>query len=442
MATDLPVSQGQTFNIRPIANIQAPDTTPAIAAMQNAVARGALDFSTIADHFSKATRESEERAKMKQAAKEREDEDLIRPAKTAAKLKELESQVAELKAKDATTAFNESIRPKLETAAEGAVDLKVTALKDIQSARETANAALSRYERDLGAPDPDVASQVNFWLSNYDKLGPVPITEVGQLDLDGLKKGLATARGFGPGSATKLTESQKMLLDTLPPELRNEAFDPKTGELVNDAALVALSAKAATSGRPLSDAQRSAEMAKLADIKEVSDQLAVARTRINDQNIVGPLRGSGIGRAAAMLETLTGFPAVQTNQDRLTHFLNTQILQKASLMKGQLSDKDVMFLKQSVPTLDKPESTWLSYLDETEQFLARRKAAAEAFLGGDRSVNPATPAATAPTPGLAGAATGPGSKAEPLPVANAGAYATIKSGQWYQVPGYPPVLKK
>jgi len=103
--------------------------------------------------------------------------------------------------------------------------------------------------------------------------------------------------------------------------------------------------------------------------RQLNDALRSGETMMkmmeeNKRNVVGP----GVGRLgwAFQLGTVLGVPGAKermTDQRVLEQEISKDILRGAENMKGQLSDRDVAFLKASVPKLTDPEEVWIKYLN-------------------------------------------------------------------------------
>lgn len=432
MASDLPVSQGQTFNIRPIASLPVESDSPAIAALQNAVKQGATDYDAIASHFMQGARDSEERQKMAAAKKERADEELIRPAKTAAKLKELEQQVAELKVRAANTAFGETIRPQTEAAARGAADLKVSSLQDVQSARDTALKAVADFNADrakIGVPpDPQVEADVNYWLSNYDKLGPVPTTE-GVLDLQALRSGLSRV-GVSAANNQGHKNNLAVLLKAGQP-----TTNPDGTPLTPEQAAVEAAKWAGSTPKDVES-----HLGKIALLDEAIPALKKIQAIVNDPKIetVGPGYGQGswVNEQYQKTKALLGGDATKyTRQQIMRQGISTGILDRiksfAGTGVGRIMASEVALMEQELPHLNSTKENWNQWIDKAGRILQKgRTLAAQALPEGARSDIPEgetfTPSSTAP------AGTSPGSSKESaVTVTSQAAYEALPHQTWY-----------
>lgn len=120
----------------------------------------------------------------------------------------------------------------------------------------------------------------------------------------------------------------------------------------------------------------------LADSESILGTISGARDLVNKDGVVGPglTQGSVIGQNAAKLGALFGGDVSKMqNQRELEMTVSQKVLDAASRMKGSLSDKDIAFLKNSVPKLADTPATWNKFLGNWES-LTRKHIA---VLGGE-----------------------------------------------------------
>lgn len=236
---------------------------------------------------------------------------------------------------------------------------------------------------------------VGFYAEHF---GEPPKKADGSYDLDEVNRGVKDLGDEATGM--KMNFGQKTLLESIPAHLRGRAFGAD-GKVLPTAALAKLLNESNDLGKPLTDAQKADEQSKIQKIAEIRTQMEAAKSRVNGTganrgvSAVGPIRGAAVGRLAALVTAVGGDDKVLNNQRLLEQFVNQQILQGASQMKGNLSDRDVKFLEKSVPKLSDPVATWNSYLDELTGFLQNRENSAKSVLAGQ----PVTPASGTPAAG-------------------------------------------
>ena len=136
---------------------------------------------------------------------------------------------------------------------------------------------------------------------------------------------------------------------------------------------------------------------------------------------VGPLAGSAVGQAAQRAASAAGglfgepgWSKTFEGQRALQRITASSVLEKAATMKGQLSDKDVNFLRSSVPQLTDTEETWNWYLKGYLEMLKANKSIIEARERGMNVPIPDFSNWAASRPGGAGAAAA-GGAAAPTP---------------------------
>jgi len=120
----------------------------------------------------------------------------------------------------------------------------------------------------------------------------------------------------------------------------------------------ATAAQVATAQDAIADAEE--QLGKLSRVRSIVD---------SGVNAVGPLRGSKVGALAAQGQAVAGSEEVYNNQRELEMWTNEQVISRSEKMKGQLSDKDIRFLVQSVPKLLDTEDVWRRFFDTYEKAL-------------------------------------------------------------------------
>lgn len=105
----------------------------------------------------------------------------------------------------------------------------------------------------------------------------------------------------------------------------------------------------------------------LAVTEALLPQIAEARAAVTRGGGVGPVEGSALGRARNTLGSWFGQRTSELKDQRdLTILVSQKILEGAQGMKGNLSDRDVQFLKDIVPKLSDQEATWNTFFDRWE----------------------------------------------------------------------------
>ena len=138
---------------------------------------------------------------------------------------------------------------------------------------------------------------------------------------------------------------------------------------------------------------RGAGQATAAQVVSAQDAIAAADAQLDKvgrvrailksgMNAVGPLRGSTVGKLAATGQAIAGSEGVYNAQRELEMWKNELVISLSEKMKGQLSDKDVRFLVQSVPKLEDTEEVWNRFADNYELALNTAKKNAELRASG------------------------------------------------------------
>jgi hypothetical protein len=118
--------------------------------------------------------------------------------------------------------------------------------------------------------------------------------------------------------------------------------------------------------------------------KEVHKDVKRAKDIITEINAVGPLVGETLaggplwGRVKAVFGNEGQFNAQRT----LERLLSAQTIENANKLKGPLTEKELGFLRNSIPKLSDTEETWALWLDDLDKYLTRAIAEREAYLKG------------------------------------------------------------
>lgn len=122
--------------------------------------------------------------------------------------------------------------------------------------------------------------------------------------------------------------------------------------------------------RETSDKPRSPEALaqELVSMDEFSNDINKVRQSIKGtMNVVGPGRGTVIAQAFSQGAAALGSGDEQLRRDAqrdLEIFRSVKVLEGAQKMKGNLSDKDIRFLQDTIPKLTDSEALWSDYLDK------------------------------------------------------------------------------
>lgn len=119
----------------------------------------------------------------------------------------------------------------------------------------------------------------------------------------------------------------------------------------------------------VTNAQAATELASLQGDRQIITELKgiISNAKLN---VVGPGAGSWIVRGANQIGGALGLREKEfESQDKLLQGINKKVLEGAQKLKGNLSDKDIRFLKESFPSLTSTESVWSNFLNRWEQMI-------------------------------------------------------------------------
>ncbi len=155
------------------------------------------------------------------------------------------------------------------------------------------------------------------------------------------------------------------------------------------------------------------------DLKAVDEAKAIISA--GKVNVVGPGAGSRPAQVLNQVGAALGFREQEfESQDRLLQLVNKRVLEGAQKMKGNLSDKDIRFLKESFPSLTSNETVWTDFLDKWKGMLNLNQEVIRGVAPKGSSIFDEAQQRTAPPAGVAPA---------PSAAAPAGPVITLSSGR-------------
>jgi hypothetical protein len=167
-------------------------------------------------------------------------------------------------------------------------------------------------------------------------------------------------------------------------------IDPTTLEVVRESFLGTMPMTGSGAGKGgFTALQASEEQQAIASSKEVYKDVQRAREIIKEVNAVGPLVGEGWtgGTLWGRVKAVFGDESQYNAQRTLTRLISAQTMENANKLKGPLTEKELGFLKNSIPGLHDTEATWNLWLDDLDKFFQRAIAEREAALQG-RAMTP------------------------------------------------------
>jgi len=193
-----------------------------------------------------------------------------------------------------------------------------------------------------------------------------------------------------------------------------QMIDPTTGAIMTEtftgglpADLVTKTGAGAKGG--FTALQRSEEEGALAISEGVFRDIQRASKLLDEINVVGPATGSWAGHFFNRLKAIAGSEGAFNGQRTLIRLIASQTMENANKLKGPLTEKELGFLKASIPGLDDTEAVWKVWLGDLNAIYQRENLKRRAALDG-RELTPQQLDASMPFPG---AYQGNGSLARP-----------------------------
>jgi hypothetical protein len=183
-----------------------------------------------------------------------------------------------------------------------------------------------------------------------------------------------------------------------------QAIDPSTGQVAWElfpGTVPPETLKGTSGGRgDFTALQREQVVAALAGDKKILQDIPTMFQLVNTPSgltgggPVGPLSGSVVGQFGSRVSAAMGGEEVFNAQRKLTQFISRQAIEAANLLKGPLTEKELAFLRNSIPRLDDTEAVWSDWLNGLYQMYRDRIQNTETALSGKEAagdfVDPAT----------------------------------------------------
>lgn len=263
--------------------------------------------------------------------------------------------------------------------------------------------------------------QVVKKLTTYWKGTTIPVPDNVQSFFGGIVPGMATVAGTTPSASTPAAATPSTTTpSTTPAGGSTDLIQPKTNTTpvsiqpvgsATPTTTITPTVGARTSGgvvtsvMPVKASETKDERTQAQDLATAQSTLTAiqnARQTVATPGVVGPMAGSSPVQTANQVAAAFGIRNSEfTSQRELEILINKKVLEGAQQMKGNLSDRDVLFLKKSVPKLsDTPElwnkflSTWEGMTKKNIEVLQGKAPSGASVL--DTASSTATPAATAP----------------------------------------------
>jgi hypothetical protein len=240
------------------------------------------------------------------------------------------------------------------------------------------------------------------------------------LQRDAKKRELVAAGEDPDGSKTALIGAYVKNFGKLPPKLADGSYDfeaigAELGPLFEEAREAEIekmrgsgSGKEELTGQQRLDAEKAqvAAQAIIEDLQGVQSELFATDTSGNvvrdpsgralttGPNAVGPLMGRAPGKVLAAIQALLGSPDRLAKQRAVTMLANSLTLEKTAALKGQISNYEIQFLKESLPNTDDDEVVWDRYLKKAIPTLEKVLAATQKVLDGETPAGEAPPASS------------------------------------------------
>lgn len=233
--------------------------------------------------------------------------------------------------------------------------------------------AVLGYHQEYGAIPRDAMGQIDLAKVHADREEMARMRKAQAIQA-GTMSGLKTNETYKVNPATGQMEQVVQWLDAGSGTVAREIF---TGGL----APASFAGSGATKGG-FTALQAAEERKSIDAAKEVHRDVLRAQNIIRQLNTVGPVVGSGPGRLFARLKAAFGAEGQFNAQRTITRLISAQTLENANKLKGPLTEKELGFLKNSIPNLDDTEAVWETWLQDLNTFYERAITEREATLDG------------------------------------------------------------
>lgn len=210
---------------------------------------------------------------------------------------------------------------------------------------------------------------------------------------------------------------------------------------------ISLGPPAITPGKMQTPEERALAVEKAKSIIPPIDNAIAA---VQGGGVVGPLVGSAPVKLGNRIAAAFGFREDQFKQQRdLEIAISSKILEGAQVMKGNLSDKDVRFLRDTVPNLADTPELWTDYLNRWKQMAETNariaagdipKPTGDLFAPPDWEPGSAAPEASGNLlePAAAGSASAPVKVNSPAEAPDTAQFIQAPDGRVFKNPKYQP----
>jgi hypothetical protein len=229
--------------------------------------------------------------------------------------------------------------------------------------------------------------------------GGVPRTATGDIDIASIRakmQEIGAMRHANAKTAAALAGMTHRIVPQMNPatgylEDRWQMIDTVTGKAIDGDFLGTFNEVAklqaeggGRAGKAVTPAQQQEFADKVFRSKQQLTEIQNIRALVNspDVNAVGYIAGSApakfvAGTQSALPWWMGGSDKKYNAQTRLNQFVSGQTMELTPLLKGPLSEKELAFLRNSIPTLQSTEQIWNDWLNGLEELYQSRIAAME-----------------------------------------------------------------
>lgn len=228
-----------------------------------------------------------------------------------------------------------------------------------------------------------IGYQKQYGAVPRDAMGNFDLAKVRQYTEEDAQMRRANFRVAAAMAGLKYHEGTKLNEATGQMEEVGQWVDPVSGEIVREQFYGTTPGGTAAGGRGGYTAlQRQEEAAAIQASTEVHKSVKRAQEIVRRVNAVGPVVGSGAGKAWGWLKAALGSEEQRNAQRTLTMLISAQTMENANKLKGPLTEKELGFLRNSIPSESDTEAVWELWLNDLDKYFQRAIAERTAALNG------------------------------------------------------------
>lgn len=222
--------------------------------------------------------------------------------------------------------------------------------------------------------------------SYMQQYGGVPRTATGEVDIEKIRtesENIRRTRVANAQLAAAMNGLQQVTYQKPDGSTGLRWIDPTSGAVVREFDLSPTGAVVTSVGgeavkgaaglqKRLTPLQQAQEMERVAGIEDIQSRMTAIGEKLRQRgDVVGPLAGSALGQGWAWIKAVLGDKEQFNAQRQATQVISFGAIEAANKLKGPLTEKELGFLRNSMPKLSDTEEVWFDWLARMERLNKR-----------------------------------------------------------------------